>query len=39
MEDVQLKEKILSFVPDAEFEETVGYLNVYISSEKLHDLA
>lgn len=39
MEQEQLKERILSVVPEAEFEITGGYMNATVPSAKLHDLA
>ncbi len=39
MENSQLKERILSLVPEAEIVETKQYLNAIIPQEKLHFLA
>ncbi len=39
MDNQQLQEKIQSKLPEAEFEETGGFLNVTIPSEKFYDLA
>ena len=39
MEQEQLKERILSIVPEAEFEEAGGYLNATFPFAKLHNLA
>ncbi len=39
MENSQLKERILSLVPEAEIVETKQYLNAIIPKEKLHFLA
>ena len=39
MDNNKLKEKVLSFVPDAEVIEGKQYLEVNVAPEKLHELA